>query len=169
MANAGMPAVGWQATWLAHNADASSWLVAYMELLQVARLEQMFLQQVRVGAVVEALDVDVARDGAAVDGGAVERERAEDDARAGGGRELDALGSVDAVGCGVSDDLAAQLRERVEAAVGLRGRGQRLVVLRRAQFFFSSDLREQTERALPAALTDWGTTIVHPAPGFTSL
>ena len=107
-----------------------------MELLQVARLEQMFLQQVCVGAVVEALDVDVARDGTAVYGGAVERERAEDDERAGGGRELDALGSVDAVGCGVSDDLAAQLRERVEAAVGLRGRGQRLVVLRRAQFFF---------------------------------
>ena len=50
-----------------------------MELLQVARLEQMFLQQVCVGAVVEALDVDVARDGAAVDGGAVERERAKDD------------------------------------------------------------------------------------------
>lgn len=104
-----------------------------MELLQVARLEQMVLQQVCVGAVVEALDVDVARDGAAVDGGAVERERAEDDERAGGGREFDALGSVDAVGRGVSDDLAAQLRERVEAAVGLRGRGQRLVVLRRAQ------------------------------------
>ena len=62
------------------------------------------------------------------------------------------MGSVDAVGRGVSDDLAAQLRERVEAAVGLRGRGQRLVVLRRAQLFFSSDLREQTERALPAAL-----------------